>query len=87
MINSPENERDFPKHVVRIIHQKADQDLDGRLNFDEFLQMTMNPENKSIFAHHFKQLIKICFFLFNLLFSFVFCLICFVFCFFFVSGT
>ncbi|KAJ3651114.1 hypothetical protein Zmor_017172 [Zophobas morio] len=42
----------IPSHVVRKIHQIADADHDGRLNYIEFVNMINDPKFRSIFGRY-----------------------------------
>ncbi|XP_017782022.1 PREDICTED: rhomboid-related protein 2-like [Nicrophorus vespilloides] len=50
MIRSTAYEQDIPKHVVKAIHRTADMNLDGELDFHEFLHMVNNPDNELFFS-------------------------------------
>lgn len=51
LIESREYEHDIPMHVVAEIHRKADANADGKLNYQEFVDMIHHPALRPIFGH------------------------------------
>ncbi|KAJ8958526.1 hypothetical protein NQ318_002321 [Aromia moschata] len=45
----------IPKHVVRQIHEMADENEDQKLDFREFVQMLEHPDLQHIFGHYVTQ--------------------------------
>ena len=58
MIESREYEHDIPGHVVRKIHQMADQNNDDRIDFTEFVDMINNPDLQYVFGHYVNRYIQ-----------------------------
>ncbi|PSN43466.1 hypothetical protein C0J52_03213 [Blattella germanica] len=58
MINSESYPDDIPKHVVRQILKKADEDASGYIEFPEFLKMTEKEEIRSLFHNSLNRYIK-----------------------------
>ncbi|XP_017782023.1 PREDICTED: rhomboid-related protein 2-like [Nicrophorus vespilloides] len=50
MIRSTAYEQGIPRHVIRAIHKSADVNMDGELDFQEFLYMVNNPDNELFFT-------------------------------------
>jgi rhomboid-related protein 1/2/3 len=59
LIESREYEHDIPKHVVRKIHQMADQNRDNRIDFNEFVDMVNNPDLQYFFGHYVTRYVQL----------------------------
>lgn len=55
MINSREYEHDIPDFVARKVHQLADRNQDGRLDFGEFVDMVNHPDLAPLFGHYVQR--------------------------------
>lgn len=52
MIDSREYEHDIPDYVVTKIHEMADKDSNGKLDFEEFVEMINHPDLAPLFGHY-----------------------------------
>ncbi|EFA08482.1 rhomboid-related protein 2 [Tribolium castaneum] len=58
LIESREYDHDIPEHVVRKIHQMADQNHDDRIDFTEFVDMINHPDLQYVFGHYVNRYIQ-----------------------------
>lgn len=59
LIESREYENDIPEHVIKKIHEMADQNRDNRIDFSEFVDMINNPDLQYIFGHYISRYIQL----------------------------
>lgn len=58
MIESREYDNDIPAHVVKKVHQLADQNNDDRIDFTEFVEMINHPDLQYLFGHYVNRYIQ-----------------------------
>lgn len=56
MINSREYQRDIPSHVVKMVHNRADKNGDGKIDYGEFKHMITHPDNEVLFGHYMQRM-------------------------------
>lgn len=58
LIESGEYENDIPSHVIKQIHDLADNDNSKKIDFDEFVAMLNNPEFEFAFGRYMNRFIQ-----------------------------
>lgn len=55
MIESREYENDIPDFVAKKVHDLADTNRDGKLDFNEFVDMIHHPDLAPLFGHYINR--------------------------------
>jgi len=58
LIHSESYVRDIPKHAVKQILKRADEDENGYLDYQEFLEMIHSKETQNVMAHAFNRYVQ-----------------------------